>query len=665
MEERIIKVTKYFKILLIIITFLLVGKLFWIAIIHHEGFVALSKNQLNIEYSVKAPRGTIYDCNGEVLVRDQEQNNLEYIESGIMTTSQKEELAKKIASLVNITDIDVNEVELQDFVLSKNGNLKKITKNLTAEEKEAVKKMTNKEYNDFLRSKLSQETIEEVKNQYTPQQLKIILLMNQATQKKSVVIKSNIDTQEFYNISACANQIGGFFIAKNYVREYPNGDLLRSFLGNYGSIPKDQLSAYEAQGYFADAKVGTSYVELELEPVLRSHNGLEKMSFDKNGNIIKSEILIEPKVGNNAFLTINKNLQSLVETNLISYLENNDYQYCKNVYASIVNPDNGNLLALGGKTKLANNEIVDYSIGNFTESYTLGSTIKPAILSLGYNKGIATRNMVVTDQPWILAGAPQKASHTVMGDITEQEAIARSSNIYFYTILLKLAGLSYHPNMSFTIDESKYSEVRNYLKEFGLGTTTGIGMQHETTGISGSANNPGLYLDLANGQFDTYTNLQQTQMAATIESLGNRYKINYLLKVEKPNYYQDQTKQLFSQTPQVLNQVEIKQEDAEYIRSLLDNSLNYPHSTVRGKGFKVKNRLSAKTGTSESFYYDVDTKQVVKTNTTSFIGTYQKGENKYSIGVVVPHFTNGGNTKKPQSGNIAANIFNTLEVNDV
>lgn len=36
-------------------------------------------------------------------------------------------------------------------------------------------------------------------------------------------------------------------------------------------------------------------------------------------------------------------------------------------------------------------------------------------------------------------------------------------------------------------------------------------MQNEFTGIQSTNTEPGLYLDLANGQFDTYSNLQHVQ----------------------------------------------------------------------------------------------------------------------------------------------------------
>lgn len=665
MNERLNKVNRAFKIALLVLSLVLVTKLLWIGVIEHDGFSALGENQVRIERAQNLPRGRILDKNGVVLADEEVQNDLNYIEPGIMDEEAKEQLASKISGLVKLDNLQLNQVELQDFVLTKNGNLKQITQKLDKTQREAVANMSDSDYNQFLRDQLTSEQIESVKNNYDPQTLKIILLMNQANSKKSVVIKDNLTTDEFYNLSLISNNCGGFYVAKDYIRRYPQGDLMRSFLGSYGPIPKDQIGVYEAQGYPSNAYVGTSYAEQELEPVLRSYSQKIAMNFDKQGNISSSRVINEGQQGNDAYLTIDTNIQRIVDDTLINYLQTNKYEYCRNAYASMIDPKTGYLVAMGGKQRLDDGSIVDNSIGNFTQSYTLGSTIKPAILSLGYQKGVWKPNTVVVDEPWQIAGSKPKGSYMNMGPIDEQAAIARSSNIYFYSILLSLAGTKYVPNGGLVIPPEKFKEVRTFLQQYGLGSDTGIGMPQETTGINGSGTKPGLYLDLANGQYDTYTNLQQTQYAATIEDLGVRYKVSYLLKVQKPNIYQDQSQLLFDQRPEVLNQVDISPELATHVRDMMNNSINQPRSLVGTKGFHVSGRLSAKTGTSESFYYNSKTHALIPTNTTSFLGTYQKGDNCYSMGVVIPDYTNAGNQKPKEAGHVAAQIVNTMEKQNV
>lgn len=329
MNKRVKIVEKYAKIILIVLSLVLVTKLLWVCVYNYNGFKLLSENQITIKRSQALPRGKILDKNGNVFAQDRSRNTLSYIESGRMDTEAKEELAKKIASLIEIPDTSVNQVDLEDFVLSKNQNLNNILKSISDDERNQISKMSDNDYNNFLRSKLSEEQKQEVINNYTPEELYIILKMRQATANKSVSIKDEVTDQEFYNISLISNQCGGFYLDKTYVREYPQGQVMRSFIGSFGDIPEEQLDAYLNQGYSQDAKVGTSYLELELEQTLRSIDQQIEMVFDTNGNIKNNIIKSEGSRGSDVYLTIDLETQKLVEDNLTSYLKGNTYELAK------------------------------------------------------------------------------------------------------------------------------------------------------------------------------------------------------------------------------------------------------------------------------------------------------------------------------------------------
>ena len=144
---------------------------------------------------------------------------------------------------------------------------------------------------------------------------------------------------------------------------------------------------------------------------------------------------------------------------------------------------------------------------------------------MALDKGLISRNNFIVDEPLKFMGTPIKKSLATMGNINEFTAIARSSNVYFYKLFLQMANIKYVKDMSLNIPMRFFQEVRNYYEQFGLGTTTGINMENEATGFKGSKNLPGFYLDLANGQYDTYTNLQVAQYISTIANTGSRYKV--------------------------------------------------------------------------------------------------------------------------------------------
>ncbi|WP_256026303.1 penicillin-binding transpeptidase domain-containing protein, partial [Staphylococcus aureus] len=106
----------------------------------------------------------------------------------------------------------------------------------------------------------------------------------------------------------------------------------------------------------------------------------------------------------------------------------------------------------------------------------------------------------------------------------DKQALMHSSNVYMFKTALKLAGDPYYSGMSLTTDISSHSQnLRRGINQLGLGVKTGIDLPNETRGkIEPLTNNPGNYLDLSIGQYDTYTPLQLSQYVSTIANDGYR-----------------------------------------------------------------------------------------------------------------------------------------------
>src|SRR5699024_3200204 len=99
------------------------------------------------------------------------------------------------------------------------------------------------------------------------------------------------------------------------------------------------------------------------------------------------------------------------------------------------------------------------------------------------------------------------------------------SNVYMIKTALKIAGSPYTPNMSLPTDISEAGQkLRKGLNQVGLGVKTGIDLPHETSGqYEPLTDNPGNFLDLYIGQYDTNTPLQLSQYVSTIDN--NCYRI--------------------------------------------------------------------------------------------------------------------------------------------
>ena len=99
-----------------------------------------------------------------------------------------------------------------------------------------------------------------------------------------------------------------------------------------------------------------------------------------------------------------------------------------------------------------------------------------------------------------------------------------SSNVYMFKTALRLAGDPYSSGMNLPNNiEEAGQKLRKGLNQVGLGVKTGIDLPNETIGqIEPLTNNPGNYLDLSIGQYDTYTPIQLSQYISTIANNGYR-----------------------------------------------------------------------------------------------------------------------------------------------
>lgn len=628
---------KIISVVVVICFLILAAKLLYVSLVQGEGFSSMADYQVAVETTSELPRGEIYDTNGNLIVGSKSNKSLMYVESGIMTSDEKMALAEKMASLIELEEININQVELTDLWLTYPENLAKAEELIT--EEEALAAETDQAYNDLLRSKVTQEDRDELLAQYGEETIAIRLKMNQATSKTPVVIEESLSTDEIYNIEQTFGTIGGFYLANEWVRYYPYGDSLTSFIGETGEIPEDEKAYYESMGYYGNEEVGTSYLEKALEPILHSKPQVVEYYFDENGNIVSSTVKDHGEAGSDVTLTIDMEMQLKAEEEIKKYLEINE-SYGNEAYVVVTDPNTGDILTLAGIMEDEDGEFADYAIGNFTNAFAVGSVIKPAVLLIGYAEGVVEYGQEICNDQLNFAGTEPKGNYKSMGCLNETEAIARSANVYFYTIFLWVAGLTYQEGMALDIPAEYFDLVRSYFAEFGLGVSTGIDIENENTGFIGDSTNPGLYLDLANGQYDTYTNLQLNQYVATIANGGSRYKMEYLESVSDPKEGPETGNIQYQQENVVLNELSMDQEDIEHTQDTMTHCLTAYDGSCKGHGFdSVETTFAAKTGTAEDFYYYPKTKENIEVYSYTFVGYYPAENPEYAISVSTPHST--------------------------
>jgi penicillin-binding protein 3 len=129
---------------------------------------------------------------------------------------------------------------------------------------------------------------------------------------------------------------------------------------------------------------------------------------------------------------------------------------------------------------------------------------------------------------------------------------------------------------------------------------TGIDLPNEVTGQTGVLkNNPGNYLDLAIGQYDTYTPLQLSQYISTIANDGYRIQSHLVKEIREPSKTDrlGPVKKVF--TGKVLNRINNSQTEIDQVKDGFDMVFNRIEGTGYSSFNKTKVKSAGKTGTAE------------------------------------------------------------------
>ncbi len=588
----------------------------------------IEKTQIYVSGS-SAPRGRILDTNGKILVDNIGVKTIYYNKVSDITVSDEVDIALNLASILTI-NVGSDE-ELKEYWLVKNNNGKNL---ITEEEYELLEE--RKINSDDIKSLKLQRITDDMLNEFSEEEKKaahIYSLMNEGYSYTKKVILKDVSEEEYAKVIEAS--IPGITGELSWERVYPYGDTLRSILGSIGAIPEEKKDDYLNNGYELTDIVGLSYLELEYEEYLQ---GTKAKYLVNNDNTLTK--ISEEERGNDLVLSIDIDLQMKVEEIIKDKIVLGDKypntDYYKDSYALISDPNTGSILAIAGIRRNDDDTWSDISLNTINKSFTIGSAVKGATIAVGYKYGLIEMDKYITDSCVKLYLVPEKCSFKSLGRINDLTALAYSSNYFQYLIAIGLTGNTYTRNMQLNATNEHFQIYRNMLASFGLGVKTGIDLPGEQTGIIGSTIADDLLLNLAIGQYDTYTPVEVLQYINTLAT-GNRTALSLMKEIK------DGEDVVLSNEANVLNEVDLNDEYLNRIREGLKLVL----SEGTGKIY-VDRTLSAagKTGTSESFYdSNLDGLVDVATITSTFAGYFPADDPKYSVVVITPNIShnNGSN----------------------
>lgn len=330
--------------------------------------------------------------------------------------------------------------------------------------------------------------------------------------------------------------INGVWFEKEYKRQYPYGSLASAVLG-----------------FTTSGNYGMNGVENYYNDILNGTNGREYGYLNSDSNFQKT--VIEAANGNNIVLTIDANIQQIVEEKIMAFQE--EYRDAaregagsKHTAVVVMNPQNAEILAMANYPNYDSSNPWDLSAyytqeeidamdedmrldalnqlwANFCITYTYepGSTVKPFTVAAGLETGTLDPN-----RTFVCDGVEHISGHDIHcvnvnghGTETVEDAIKNSCN----DALMQ---------MSYDIGAENFAR---YQQIFGFGYKTNIDLPGEARTDSLIYHEKDLStINLATNSFGQNYNVTMIQVAAAFSSVingGNYYQPHVVKKITDEN----------------------------------------------------------------------------------------------------------------------------------
>jgi len=436
-----------------------------------------------------------------------------------------------------------------------------------------------------------------------------------------VLIYKNIDFQNLVLLESKINDLPGFEIKTNSIREYSDGSFFSHIIGYMGPLEKKELDDSLENEYSILDYIGKTGLEKSYENILREKKGEIQVKKDVYGNIISKEIISLPEPGKSLVLFIDADLQKKITEEMKKVFLTVG---AKRGAAIAMDPKTGGILALVSLPNFDNN-IFSNSENNkniikqlledkenplynraISAQYPTGSTIKPLIAAAALEEKIISPSTKIDDTKGKIVVRSQYDPNIVYeykdwrvhGFVDLRQAIAESCNVYFYTVG---GGYANQPGLG-------PKRIKKYLELFGWGKETQIDLPNESKGFIPSPEwkkeikkkdwFDGDTYNLSIGQGDILiTPLQVVTAFSAVANGGTLLKPQIVKKII------DADKNVIEEySPKIIRENFISPENLKIIREGMRMTVSGENAPFASAPFlnSLPVRAAAKTGTAET-----------------------------------------------------------------
>jgi len=293
-----------------------------------------------------------------------------------------------------------------------------------------------------------------------------------------VTVARGVDMRALCLVEENRTRLPGVVVRSEPIRFYPHGRLASHVLGHVGEISEAELKlAKEGPRLTSGMIIGKTGTEKQYDSYLRGRQGHEKLEVDARGQVKQKLGGRSGIPGASLVLTLECGLQTVAERRL--------EQQPHPGAIVVMDPRSGELLALASKPdfdpnvfsatltakewrKLADDPRDPLQDRAVASRYPPGSTIKLAVAAAGLQYQALPPGRVHCSGGTKIGNRVfrcwQRSGH---GSVDLDEALARSCDVYFYTVGRRLG----------------VDRLAEGLRRCGLGELTGIDLPQETPGI--------------------------------------------------------------------------------------------------------------------------------------------------------------------------------------
>jgi len=470
----------------------------------------------------------------------------------------------------------------------------------------------------------------------------------------------------------------GIHVAATQRRLYPNGSLAVHAIGYMNEVSAEELKTRKDEGYRSGDTIGRTGIERQWEPYLRGQKGFEKVVVNRRG-LRRTDVHIadlvtdgpvsrSPSPGNNLILTLDIDLQRIVERALRSV---------RSAAAVVVDVETGRILAIASKpaydpnmmsggasqeslARVMSDRLRPFRDKALSDTFNPGSTFKAITALAAMEEKVIVPEDKVKCTGRIQIGRRRFRCTKAHKTVNLYDAIVQSCNVFFYD-------LGGRPGMM--------NRMAKYGADLGLGAPTGLGLNGEQAGFlpteewhrrrdAVNSKDEGFFighaLNTAIGEGAVrVTVLQMAMLYATIASDGRLWLPQIVQRVESPS---GQIIEEFP--PRVRREISVSAESLAFLRRALYGVVYDP----KGTAYKARPHhieIAGKTGTAQVFQGgrrggDEPPLPYERVDHAWFAGFAPAAKPRIAFAILVEHGGHGGSVAAPVAAEIVENYFDSV-----